>query len=159
VIDLSKMHHVDHPEDERYDEIHITCVERWKESELSGDEWRFSYRAEIKRKGETVLWVTSTRLKWLLMGLEWRMLTSGEENKFDMKAWERTKTKCDQPGCAAEATIYYGLKKRWNHGDELAPNDYFDGKVYRQFCEKHKTRGDCDLDDADHNYVLWEVSK
>jgi hypothetical protein len=42
------------------------------------------------------------------------------------------------------------------NGDELAPNTYHDGKDYRQFCDKHKTRGDCDLDDADHNYEQIE---
>lgn len=146
--------HVDHPEDERYDAIDIHVVERWKESELSGDEWRFSYVANVMRKGEIIITLGASKLEWLLSSLQWRILIAGEENKMDMEAWERTKGKCDQPGCANEPIVFYIRKKRFtNRGDELAPNPFYDGKEYRQFCVRHKTRGDCDLDDADHNYT------
>lgn len=36
-------------------------------------------------------------------------------------------------------------------GHETEPHDH---NVYRHFCEEHKRRGDCGLDDADVNYVL-----
>lgn len=36
---------------EGVDRIDIECVERWKESGLSGDEWRFSYVARAYFKG------------------------------------------------------------------------------------------------------------
>jgi hypothetical protein len=150
--------HFDHPEDERYDEINIRCIPRWKESELSGDEWRFSYVAEVKRKGEVVMEIGASKLEWLLQGLQWRMLIAGEEDKVDRDAWERTKDKCDQPSCPNVATIFYVRKKRYtSRGEELAPDGYHDGKTYRQFCEGHKHRGDCDLDDADANYI--EITK
>lgn len=71
--------HIDHPDDERFDEIHISVVERWKESELSGDEWRFSYLAEIKRKGEIIIRITASTLDWLLKGLQWRIQIAGEK--------------------------------------------------------------------------------
>jgi len=147
------MIHVDHPDDTRFDEIHIRTVERWKESELSGDEWRFSYVAEIKRKGETVITLSASRWDWLLSGLQWRILTAGENNNFDQDAWKRTKNKCDQPGCANDPVVFLKLIKRWDkEGNLLASDSYYDGKVYRQFCKKHTHRGDCALDDADHNY-------
>lgn len=153
-----QMMHVDHPEDERFDDIHIRCVERWKESELSGDEWRFSYVAEVRRKGELIVSVSSSRLDWLLMGLQWRIMIKGEEDHFDREAWDRTKSKCDQPGCDQEATIFYRRLKRYtDRGEELAPSDYYDGNEYRQFCRRHKTRGDCDLDDADANYEVMNT--
>lgn len=145
------MHHVNHPEDERFDEIHIYIQERWKESELSGDEWRFSYCAEVKRKGETVITINANKLQWLLAGLQWRMLIAGEENNFDQDAWEKTKFFCDQPGCANLPTVFYKrLKPYTSFGDELVDHDY--RNEYRQFCERHEDRGDCDLDDANHNY-------
>lgn len=147
------MIHVDHPDDERFDAIDIKVVERWKESDVSGDEWRFSYVAEVKRKGETIISIGTSRLSWLLEGLQWRITTAGEHEQFDREAWERTKDKCDQPGCALEPIVFYTLLKRYTKGgDELAPNSYYDGFVYRQFCERHRRRGDCALDDADHNY-------
>ena len=148
------MIHVNHPEDERFDEIHIQCVERWKESELSGDEWRFSYVATIKRKDEEIGHVGASTLDWLLKGLQWRMMTAGEDDKFDHDAWNRTKDKCDQPGCSNLATIFYKRLKRYTkQGEALFPSLYYDGKEYRQFCNRHKVRGDCALDDADHNYI------
>lgn len=147
--------HIDHPEDERYDEINIKVVERWKESELSGDEWRFTYVAEIKRKGEIVITVTASKLNWLLQSLQWKILVAGESDVFDRQAWDRTKDKCDQPGCASKATAFFIRKKRYTlNGDELAPSSYYDGKEYRQFCGTHLHRGDCGLDDADHNYNM-----
>jgi hypothetical protein len=150
-----RMIHVNHPEDERFDEIHIRCVERWKESEFSGDEWRFSYVAEVKRKGETIITLGTHKLDWLLSGLEWRIMVAGENDAVDQEALKRTRDKCDQPSCSEVATIFYARLQRFSeHGELLAPDGYHDGNEYRQFCEKHKHRGDCDLDDADHNYVV-----
>ena len=40
-----------HHDDEWIDEIRIVTVPRFKESELSGDEWRTSVRMQILRKG------------------------------------------------------------------------------------------------------------
>lgn len=151
------MMHVDHPEDERYDAIDIHIVERWKESELSGDEWRFSYVALVKRKGETIVIISASKLDWLLEGLQWRITIAGEKDEMDQEAWERTKEKCDQPGCAEDPVVFYQRIKRYtNRGEELAANSFYDGKEYRQFCKRHKHRGDCDLDDADHNYIEIE---
>jgi hypothetical protein len=146
--------HVDHPDDERYDEIHIFISERWKESELSGDEWRFTYVAQIKRKGEVVIQVTTSRLEWILKAMPWKIITAGEEDKFDRDAWERTKSLCDQPGCAEKPVVYYRRKTPYTYsGDELVVPSYRKDTVeYRQFCDRHKHRGDCGLDDADHNY-------
>lgn len=154
MIDWSKqMQHDNHPEDERYDEINIRIVERWKESEYSGDEWRFSYVADIKRKGEIIISLSVSRLDWLLSSLQWRMLTAGEDCISDMEAYARTLDKCDQPGCANLPTIFYRRLNRYSKsGGELAFSEYKTGKEYRQFCGKHTNRGDCDLDDAEHNY-------
>lgn len=149
------MIHVDHPEDEKYDAIDVRVVPRWKESELSGDEWRFSYVADFKRKGEVIFSTSANTLDWLITRLGWAKLTAGENSEIDMKAWERTKDKCDQPGCREVATIFYKRLKRFTkQGDALEASSYYDGNEYRQFCESHKHRGDCDLDDADLNYSL-----
>lgn len=148
------MIHVDHPEDERFDEVHIYVVERWKESELSGDEWRFSYVADVKRKGETIITISASKLDWLLEGLSWRITTAGENDNFDRLAWKRTEGLCDQPGCKEPATIAYRRKARYtNRGDKLDDTNY-KGNEFRIFCDDHRDRGDCDLDDAMHNYEV-----
>jgi len=50
------LHWIDHPDDVFYDEAKIVTVERYKTSGLSGDEWRFSYKVELYRKGQLVAW-------------------------------------------------------------------------------------------------------
>lgn len=155
VVIRQKMMHVRHPKDEEFDAIDIRVVPRWKESELSGDEWRFSYEAQVKRKGETIITITAGRLDWLLKRLQGDILTACEEENVDHEAWERTETKCDQLGCAEIATVFYVCHNRYTErGDMLAPNEFHDGNEYRQYCERHKNRGDCALDDAMHNYGL-----
>src|SRR3989304_10108915 len=44
-------HYSRHPDDEWVDEIKLEVVPRYKESELSGDEWRVSTKISIFRKG------------------------------------------------------------------------------------------------------------
>jgi len=148
-----KMIHYNHPDDERYDQINIYIVPRWKESELSGDEWRFSYVADVIRKDETIMSIGASKLEWLLTGLQWRIQFEREKDNFDLEAWKRTENKCDQPGCANVATVFYKrIKTYTKRGQKLADSE--EQNSYRQFCENHITRGDCDLDDADANYSI-----
>ena len=60
---------------------------------------------------------------------------------------------CDQEGCAEPATVFYQKRKDWcGRCGESKEITYT--KVFRQFCDRHKTRGDCGLDDNDDNYIL-----
>ena len=143
--------HADHPDDERYDKVTIDIVPRWKESELSGDEYRFSYVVKAWRKGEVLVKRSWSRLEWALMALQYTIFIHIEEDGFDHEAWERTRQLCDQPGCANLPTVFYKRKKAYTKsGQELAEREY--RREYRQFCVTHKRRGDCALDDADANY-------
>lgn len=141
--------HVDHPHDERFDTVTVECEPRWKESGLSGDEYRFSYIVRFFRKGELIIQRSYSRLEWALEAM--RPGYPADEKSFDHEAWDRTKDKCDQPSCAKEASVFYErLKPYTKQGQELVKRADF--LEYRQFCEDHTTRGDCALDDADHNY-------
>lgn len=153
---INKPTHVDHPDDERYDSITIEIVERWKESELSGDEWRFGYLVSAWRKGEVIVSHYWTTLDYALKALQHTInIWPTDGDNFNLDAWNRTKTLCDQPGCASTATIFYKrLKPYTKGGEELVDHKW--RNEYRQFCDRHKTRGDCGLDDADHNYERIE---
>lgn len=145
--------HADHPDDERFDNITVEIVPRWKESELSGDEYRFSYVIKAWRKGEVIVSRSFSRLDWALKALNYVVFISDDDNHFDREAWDRTKKLCAQPGCAELPTIFYKrLKPYTKSGEELVEHEF--RKEYRQFCDKHKVRGDCALDDADHNYEV-----
>lgn len=148
--------HVDHPDDERYDTVTIECIPRWKESELSGDEYRFSYLIKAWRKGEVIVARSFSSLKLALQALQYTIyIWTDNDDAFNREAWDRTKDKCDQPKCYNLATIFYKrLRPYTNRGEELVANDY--SNEYRQFCESHKHRGDCGLDDADQNYEKIE---
>ena len=54
-------YHVDHPNAQRFDRVEARVVERWKESELSGDEWRFSFVVDLYSHGVLVesIWASS----------------------------------------------------------------------------------------------------
>lgn len=144
--------HKDHPDDERYDKITIDVEPRWKESELSGDEWRFSYVIKAWRKGYVIVERSFSRLEWALQALQYTIYIWVEDGEgFNTENWNYTKSLCDQLGCDNKGTIFYQrLKPYTRQGHELVPNSW--DKHYRQFCERHRIRGDCDLDDADANY-------
>lgn len=148
-----RLGHVDHPDDERYDRVTIEVVERWKDSELSGDEWRFSYVVTGWRKGQKIVEKGWSRLDWALQCLQYTLniWPADEDRGFNREAWAIAQTLCDQPGCSNQPTVFYKrLKPYTRQGDELVDHGYRD--EFRQFCDRHKRRGDCGLDDADHNY-------
>jgi hypothetical protein len=58
---------------------------------------------------------------------------------------------CDQEGCSELATITYKkLHDYCRSGHKTTP----DWIKLRRFCDRHKRRGDCGMDDCDANYVL-----
>lgn len=146
-----------HRDDEAYDEITIKTVPRWKTSGLSGDEWRVSACVEFKKKGE-ILWKSSFRsIETALSALPWFFLVAGENGETDQKAWDRARKKCAQPGCRNDPTITYRLKKRYSREGYCDENPSF---IYTiSFCDQHKRRGDCGLEDADSNYEVFKETR
>lgn len=140
------------PDAQGFDEIRIKTVPRYKTSGLSGNEWRISANIELLRKGrimhEESFHDIESAIKFLPM-IHARALDDG-------KGYFATEEDfCDQEGCADKATVFYRLKKRFcvgggNCGQEIKMY----GEEYRQFCERHSTRGDCGLEDADENYEV-----
>lgn len=143
-----------HEDDEWYDEVAISCEERWKESEMSGDEWRFTYVAEFKRKGHVQKRLSSHKLEWLLPKIaahqDFAPCGDDDDAKRDFDEF------CAQPGCCELATLEYEKKLDWCHRCGKSHEVTWASKR-RRFCEHHKRRGDCGLDDADANYTLARV--
>ena len=135
------------PDAQAFDEVRIVTVPRFKESELSGDEWRISASIELRRKGE-VIWSRSCRnVETACMLLGAFYLEACDDGKGYFAGDGKH---CDQEGCSELATVRY-LKKadycRQGHKSEpIWP-------TFRHFCERHQVRGDCGLDDADANYM------
>ena len=151
---------VRHPEYQMCDEVRIRLVERWKESELSGDEWRFSYLVEFLHKGVALGTKTfGDRMEWALLGAGAAYLGICD-NGVPNELFELEKHVCAQPGCQNEATHVYRVKALYdNRGNkEELPREYDALGVEHviRFCGRHKHRGDCDLQDCDSNYELLQ---
>lgn len=134
------------PDAQAFDEVRITTVPRWKDSEMSGSEWRISAKIEFLRKGivkhENYFGDVQTAC-----GFAYAEMMRAQD---DGKAYFAGEAEfCDQESCKEIGTVRKYLKKSWcrsGHAEELHQ------PTYRLFCEKHSRRGDCGLDDADTNY-------
>jgi hypothetical protein len=134
------------PDAQAFDRIIIDTVPRWKDSEMSGSEWRISASIKFYRKGILVheSFASDVQHASYLVGARY---IEACDNALGYFAGEGVL--CDQEGCSETATIK--LKKKFDYCREghrsIEPSN-----AYRMFCEKHKTRGNCGLDDADINY-------
>lgn len=146
-----------HPDDPWYDTCVVETVERWKESELSGDEYRFSYRVSFMRKGHVLLQRGFSDWKCALAfipSLSYNDMPAGadDEHEHSVVIDERY-TFCFQPGCPELATREFRIIKLY---DRRGSEAYMSADAdYRfRFCDKHAGhRGDCGLLDSDVNLV------
>lgn len=141
---------IPHPEAERFDQVILRTEERWKESELSGDEWRFSYIADFYSHGVHVGSINGRSIEDLLV----RAAAGYNSLKDDTSGgyYGDLENICCQPGCKSKwVHLLHPIRRYSRTGQELV-RSYANDEV-RGFCEKHKHRGDCGLDDNDDNYV------
>jgi hypothetical protein len=149
----------DHPDDEYIDKIEIVTVPRYKTSHLSGDEWRTSAVLKCYRKGHIMIERSYRDIDTATKALPWVLVTwreggdprfAQEENARLIDMISEDDFYCHQAGCPNPATRIYKLKKQYTRqGDELTSSSE---PAFRSFCEHHRTRGDCGLEDADSNY-------
>jgi len=135
------------PDAQAFDEVRITTNPRWKESELSGDEWRISGHIQFLRKGK-ICHERSFRNVETACGFAYAEYMRGIDEGKAYFAGEGDI--CDQEGCAEPATIAYQKKFDYNSDGDKKEIKY--STEVRKFCKKHSCRGDCGLDDADDNY-------
>lgn len=136
------------PDAQAFDEIRIVTVPRYKQSGLSGDEWRIHAEAQFFRKGKLIFSEGCSNVQHAAGMLYGWYLRACDDGKGYFAGDGIT---CDQEGCHEPALVRYRrLADYCNNGHK---SDASDVSLYRHFCEKHKTRGDCALDDADANYI------
>jgi len=141
------------PDAQAFDEVRLITVPRYKESELSGDEWRISVKAQYLRKGR-VLYEESIahNMEGAASYLGYKYVLAGEKVGY----YGGEENFCDQEGCSQRATTTYQLKKNYcRSGHESDPY----GVEVRMFCDKHNQRGNCGLEDADSNYIKLDIGK
>jgi hypothetical protein len=138
---------------QRFDEVTIRTVPRYKTSSLSGNEWRFSAECEIKYKGR-MIWEGSHSSVPEMLDEASRVVYSQD---FQMADVPDTMDLCDQEGCSEPWVNVYELKKEYcshcGHGSD-AKSELFPTPLVRKFCERHSQRGDCALEDSQSNYLV-----
>lgn len=139
------------PDRQAFDEVRITTVPRYKMSGLSGNEWRISAKIEFLYKGKVVFETGAGDVHWAIAMLQSHYIKQNEPIPYNpTEFWDKY---CNQEGCKNPPTITYKLKNRYcNEGHKTQPYQI----ELRHFCEEHKIRGDCGLEDADTNYELVE---
>src|SRR3990167_6069809 len=149
-----------HEDDKWVDEIRLVTVPRWKESELSGDEWRFSVTLQAFRKGYLIAERFGGHdVEQAAAGLTAALDSFGGTQSGS--GWEETPTNrnkelwdslCAQPMCAEFATVE--LHRLHHYCAEGHTHDAEWRIEHIRFCDRHKRRGDCGLNDADRNYSV-----
>lgn len=146
--------HSRHREDRWVDHCEIVTVPRWKTSGLSGDEWRFSYRVVLRRKGYVVkerdFGTLSYAAAWLALAMQtacpaempWPDDAPGQPYGDGFL--------CDNPGCSGVATWRAWLKAEYDNRGQKYVSEW--SAPFRVFCQQHSERGDCALEDATDNY-------
>lgn len=135
------------PDAQAFDEVRIVTVPRYKQSGLSGDQWRISADIQLYRKGVMICnrGCGNIQAACVLAGAFHMESCDNGEGYFAGDGIH-----CDQEGCADLATVRYRKKIGYcRQGHPTEPSR----PTYRHFCERHQTRGDCGMDDSDRNYV------
>ena len=135
------------PDAQAFDEVQIRTVPRYKQSGLSGDEWRISAQLDFMRKGKIICSEHCRDIETACgMAYSYLMQAMDKGNAY----FAGDGIHCDQEGCSELATVKYQRKHDY---DRSARKGEPGIHLYRHFCEKHKTRGDCGFDDSDTNYT------
>lgn len=143
------------PDAQAFDEIRIRVVPRFKDSELSGSEWRISAVTEFYRKGQLICSEQCSNME-TAAGLCYAHYVRAVDNGNGYFAGDGIH--CDQEGCNEKAAFKYSIKQDYcsGYGNCGQKKDMYNGAL-RHFCEKHSHRGDSDLQDNDKNYELIGV--
>jgi len=139
------------PDAQAFDEVRIITVPRYKQSGMSGDEWRISATMQFMRNGIVGHEVSFRDVEACLKFASAEHAKACDNGKAYFAGEEGY---CDQEGCHEKPTVFYELKKRYcREGHESEPI----GVEVRAFCDKHSKRGDCRLDDADVKYKPFKL--
>lgn len=138
-------------DDEGVDRIVLSVVDRFKQSGLSGDEWRYSVDVSFHRKGKEVYRTHYGKMQWAIMALAYEWMTWPEKSPTPM--WGLDEKQCAQYGCAEPAEVVYRLKEEFSaQGEGPIPDTLHNCR--RAYCAKHRERGDSDREDCMDNYEV-----
>lgn len=116
----------------------------------------------VERKGRLLLQEERRTFGDALIGLGWHIVTANEGRAgvtWHHLSDEEERAHCQQVGCADPPTVIYRIKKLQispSHSVMVEP-DSDRSPQFAWYCEKHRTRGDCGLEDCDTNLVVYPI--
>lgn len=144
-----KYHRAYKPDAQAFDEVRFVTIDRFKESEMSGDEWRISVVMQFFRNGKIVHEVQAAGKMENAMAFAGFLYARACDDGKGYFAGEDNY--CDQEGCPLKATVTYRIKER-KCSSCGQKEEHYQGNDIAKFCDRHKRRGDSDLTDQDKNY-------
>ena len=122
-------------------------IPRFKQSGLSGDEWRIHAEAQFFRKGKLIFSEGCRDVKTACgLAFGWYVRACDDGKGY----FAGDGLTCDQEGCHEPAVVRY--ERHFDYCTAGHQTPVPDTSKYRHFCEKHRGRGDAAFDDADSNY-------
>ena len=131
---------------------------RFKQSGLSGNQWRTSVVVTFWFKGQMLharpFRNMDTAIRYLGPALDELCEPISDQHI------ELDRTRCSQPGCSRlpSAGRRYLNRLTAPDGSLIDPKDVF-GVYHRQFCADHAGRGDADREDNNKNYATKPPKK
>lgn len=147
-------HHLRLPEYEFFDDIRLTANSRYKDSEMSGSEWRVGILIEFLFKGEVMATCGARDMQAAAAILGYRLLDNGgTELEVNLRKHMALESACcDQPGCKKPWTWLHWLRQRYTKRAEIIPPSPPE-RFFRRFCDDHEDRGeDAGYEDCNANY-------
>lgn len=147
-----------HRNDEHHDSVTMEQTERFKTSDISGDEWRFLTTVKLQWKGRVLAETTFGNMDNALRGVD-AWVTSlydwgREGGPLELDRELRVKL-CFQPKCPNDAVSTFRLKEVWNRQGCCRTDDNdWSSPQYVRYCNRHVARGDSGRTDSDGNMVL-----
>lgn len=153
-------HNAQRPDAQEFDEIRIKTIPRFKDSYMSGSEWRISALVSVYQKGRLCFQRSFRDIDAAIPRLQ-SVLDEASENRPDNVNFAGDGEHCDQEGCSEKTTIVKRFKKTYctgggNCGQET---DNYENITLRHFCKSHSVRGTSDLEDCDSNYEDYNGSQ
>lgn len=144
------------PDAQAFDEVRLRIQPRFKDSHLSGSEWRISVVFEFYRNGKIIHTSSCGGDMQVACGLLYAKYVEAKDNGVGYFASDGFF--CDQEGCHEVGKYLFRIKQDYCAGPGNCGHkkDSYTG-AHRIFCEKHSKRGDSDLQDNDANYELVET--
>jgi hypothetical protein len=148
-----------HVDDEWIDAVRIRTAPRYKQSDLSGSEWRTSAVVEWVRNGTVVHSKSYHSIKAALAYIA-RHAAGTHPGDFEAPEYEKLdpalyrsldEDYCAQPGCGEKWTSEFRIKVRY---ENCNPTTYQPNDDRIRYCQKHVVRGDSDCNDCDSNLEL-----